>query len=112
MPIWEDKKIINRARVRNHLANGQKPGGYTPYPGNLHNPDTDEKIDWRDEIRKVLWSLPEGAGVSIVLQIEQPPADLDPEDYWVLVAPHTYRHVQELPNYQKKELAGEDVKKL
>lgn len=85
----EEKKVVEGARVRHHLAAGQKPGGYAPYPGMLHDSVTDERADWRDAVLKVLWNLPEGARVSIVLQIESPPADLAADDYWVLVAPRT-----------------------
>lgn len=89
------KKIAVLARVRHHLASGEKPGGYTPYPGVLHDIATDESVDWREEVYKILRNSPEGARVTISLEVTPPPADLDPDDYWVLVKPHTYRHVRD-----------------
>lgn len=86
--IAEGKVVISNARVRHWRA-----GSHSPYPGMLHDADTDERIDWRDALLRYLRGLNEGDRISIVISVERA-TDMDPSDYWTLTDPHTYAHAR------------------
>lgn len=88
--------VVDGARVRHWMS-----GSYSPYMGMLHDPDTDDRINWQDRIMHELWKLPEGSSVSITLTYAIPrEGEIDPGDVWVLYEPHHYGHADE--NRRKK----------
>lgn len=80
----EEKIIVSNARVRHWRS-----GSHSPYPGMLHDIDTDVEINWQDTLLRYLWDLNEGDRVSITVRVERA-IDIDPDDYWTLTDPHTY----------------------
>lgn len=89
--------VVDGARVRNWMS-----GSHSPYPGMLHDPNTDDPIDWRDLVMRELWKLPEGARVSITLTYAVPTGDeVDPDDIWILYKPHHYGHKDESRRKEK-----------
>jgi hypothetical protein len=84
-----EREVISGARVRHWRARPEST--YAPYPGQLHVPDSDAEIDWQEAVREELWSLPEGAKVSITVSYELPePGAVAKDDFWVLLSPHSY----------------------
>jgi len=90
-----DRKVIDRARVRNWRSKSSVEGRewHSPYPGTLHDPQTDDPIDWQERVREITRNLPEGSKVSLTLTIEiAEPGDVAEDDFWRLLKPHTYGH--------------------
>lgn len=86
---------VSSARVRHWRSSSSCGRPYrVPYPGQLHDPETDEHVDWHESISLIIRDLPEGSRVSISVQINPPPFNLAEDDYWTLLKPHTYGHVR------------------
>lgn len=83
---------VDKARLRHWHSRKDDP--YTPYSGMLHDQTTDELIDWRGLVEKILRELLEGSKVSIIVAAE--PVETDSGDIWVLLRPHEYGHVKHL----------------